>query len=90
MTLDQPDKAGAEHCVCGRDEGLAQRFDAAERSIDSVCHGRRQWTGIRREGGEEGVVVPGHGGMIEEGGRGGVASVFNYDVLCWAGRIFRT
>lgn len=40
------------------------------------------------EGAEEGVVVPGHGGVVEERGVGWGARVFEGYVLCWAGEVF--
>ncbi len=34
------------------------------------------------------MVVPGHGGVVEEGGVSGGAGVFDEDVFCGAGGIF--
>lgn len=49
-----------------------------------VDHIGRHWGGFGRDGAEEKVVVVGHGGVVEEGGVVGGASVFKEDVLGYA------
>ena len=77
VAFDEPDETGAEHGICGCEEGGAEGFDAGEGGGDSFFEGGGDGGGGGGEGGEEGVIVPGHGGVIEEGGVGRGASVFD-------------
>lgn len=72
---DQPDEARPEHALGGGEELRAEGLDggegAGETGNEVVGHGG--WRG--GQGGEEVVVVPGHAGMIEEGGLIGIAGI---------------
>jgi len=71
--LDEPDEAGAEHCRGGGDEFAAEGLDAAEGALEIAAevggHGVRVGGKVL----EEEVVVVGHGGVVEDGGLGGLA-----------------
>ena len=78
---DQPDEARAEHALGGGEELRAEGLDGGEgagETGDEVA-GHGGWGGGK--GGEEVVVVPGHAGMVEEGGLVGVAGVGEEDVF---------
>ncbi len=83
--LYEPDEAGAEHGVCGGDHGRAEVFEGVvvtegfgEEGGEVLGGGGR----VGGEGGEELVVVPGHGGVVEEGCSRGVSGVGDEDVFC--------
>lgn len=65
---DEPDEAGAEHGVGGRDEGGSERLGGGEGLADSGREGGGHFGRVGAEGGEELVVGPGHAGVVEEGG----------------------
>ena len=77
----EPDEAGAEHGVGGRDEGGAERFGGGEGVADLGGDGVGHFGRSRGEGGEEVVVGPGHAGVVEEGGRVGLAGVRDDEVF---------
>lgn len=75
LVSDEPDEAGAEHGVGGRDEGGPEGFGGGEGVVDFGGEGGGHFGRGRREGGEELVVGPGHAGVVEEGGGVGLTGV---------------
>ena len=81
LVPDEPDEAGAEHGVGGRDEGFLERFEGGEGLVDMGREGGRHFGGGRGEGGEELVVGPGHAGVVEEGGGEGLTRVGDDEIF---------
>lgn len=71
--LDEPDEAGAEHCRGGGDEFAAEGLDAAEGAFEVAAEVGGHGVRVGGEVLEEEVVVVGHGGVVEDGGLGGLA-----------------
>ena len=73
--FQEPDEAGAEHGVRGCEEGLFEGVGRGEGAHDVGVEfgGDGGWG--RRERCHGVVRVPGHGGVVEEGGGGGVPGV---------------
>ena len=82
LVSDEPDEAGAEHGVGGRDEGVPERFGGGEGLANFGGEDCGHWWGVRGEGGEELVVGPGHAGVVEEGGEVGLAGVGEDEIFC--------
>ena len=75
LVADEPDEAGAEHGVGGRDDGVPEGVGGGEGVADSGGEVGGHFGRGRGEGGEELVVGPGHAGVVEEGGRVRLACV---------------
>lgn len=88
LGLDEPDEARPEHGVRGGDELAAQRLDGGEGGLHPLLEGRGHGGRGGGEGREEEVVVVRHGGVVEEGGHGGLAGIFDEEVLGRAGVVF--
>lgn len=83
LAPDEPDEAGCEHGGGGVEEGGAQGVDGAE-SLDQALLEKVVATelhGRSAEGLEEEVVVPGHAGVVEDGGVFRVARVLEQQGL---------
>ena len=84
LLLNQPNKAGPEHGICGGDKGSAQGFVRGKGSLNLLGEGGGHFGGVGGDGAEEEVVVMGHGGVVEEGCVVGGAGVFEEDVFGYA------
>lgn len=76
VCLDEPDEAGAEHGVCGEEEGFLEGLEGREVAIDEgrdVGGGIGVDVGVGVDAAEEEVVVESHGGDVESVGHHGVA-----------------
>ena len=81
LVADEPDEAGAEHGVGGRDKGVSEGFGGGEGVADSGCEEGRHFARAGGDGGEELVIGPGHAGVVEEGGGLGLTRVGDDDVF---------
>ena len=82
LVADEPDEAGAEHGVGGRDEGVSEGVGGGEGVAEFGSEEGGHFGRGGGEGGEELVVGPGHAGVVEEGGGLGLTGVGNDNVLC--------
>lgn len=82
LVSDEPDEAGAEHGVGGRDEGFPERVGGGEGLADFGGEDGGYWWRVWGEGGEELVVGPGHAGVVEEGGEKRLAGVGEDEIFC--------
>lgn len=79
---DEPNEAGSEHGVGGRDKGILERFGGGEGVADFGCEEGGHFWRVGGEGGEKLVVGPSHAGVVEEGGGVGLAGVREDEILC--------